>query len=397
MDAWQQALDEYVDSKADQLIQIRRHLHANPEPSGEELRTSIYVAGRLADKDIQGDIAGSGRGVVAEPRGQSEEPRIALRADIDALRVDDLKDVEYRSRREGIAHACGHDAHTAMLLGACFALQACRDRLPWPVHWRAIFQPAEETSVGARELVNEGAVDNVSTIIGLHVDPQRRLGRIGFRSGTLTAFCTELHVTVKGSGGHAARPHDTVDPIAAAVQFANAVYQFIPRAIDSRDPAVVTFGSIHGGASQNVIPHEVKLAGTARTHSRASRATVERRVSEIASGIAQSSGATIEVAFKPGPDAVINDPRVTGVCKETVRDVLGEEAVEIIDAPSMGGEDFAEYLTYVPGCFFRLGIAPRDEVPFLHSGHFDVDDRALVIGAKVLARCAVALAKRDAA
>jgi amidohydrolase len=244
-------------------------------------------------------------------------------------------------------------------------------------------------------MVEAGAVDGVGSIVALHVDPERRCGRVGFRVGTLTAFCCEVDVLVAGRGGHAARPHHSADPIAAACQFAGAVYQFVPRSVDSRDPTVVTFGSIHGGFTQNVIPEEVRLRGTMRTHSRAAIERVIQRIEEIAAGVAATSDTRIEVTFKRGPDAVINEPAVTRTCLEAAAELLGADAVEHIETPSMGGEDFAEYLARVPGCLFRLGVG-RDggEGHFLHSPRFDIDEAALAVGAKLLARCAVHLAAR---
>jgi amidohydrolase len=246
-------------------------------------------------------------------------------------------------------------------------------------------------------MIRAGALTDVDSIVALHVDPERRTGQIGYRQGTMTAFCVEVDVLLRGRGGHAARPHHGTDPILAACQFVSACYQFVPRAVDSRQAVVVTFGSIHGGASQNVIPEEVRLRGTARTHSHASTVKVEERIEEIAEGIAEASGTEIEVSFKRGPDAVVNDRRVTEVCLQAASELLGPAALEPIAEPSMGGEDFAEYLSLVPGCLLRLGVsADPARAHFLHSARFDIDERALAVGAKLLARTAVLLARRPA-
>jgi amidohydrolase len=242
-------------------------------------------------------------------------------------------------------------------------------------------------------MIAAGAVENVAAAVALHVDPERAVGRTGFRIGTLTAYCDEIDVTLRGTGGHAARPHHAVDPIAAAAQFVSAVYQFVPRSLDSRDPAVVTFGLIHGGSTQNVIPEQVRLRGTARTLSAHAVSTVERRIEEIARGIATATGATVEVGFKRGPDAVVNDAGVTRVCTDAAAEVVGSDGIETIAVPSMGGEDFADYLAHVPGCLFRLGVAADGSVAHpLHSPRFDVDERALLIGARIMARAVVLLA-----
>lgn len=390
------SIDERIEALRPRLAALRRHLHAHPEPSGEEIETTRHLAAVLRDAGLSVTIAPAGAGLVAEPADQDAGPRIAFRADIDALRVDDEKDVEYRSQRPGVAHACGHDAHATIGVGVALALHGSGKQLPWPVRWRLILQPAEETSTGAKQMVAAGAVDDVDAIVGLHLDPERRFGRAGFGRGTLTAYCNEVDVVIRGVGGHAARPHHAADPISAAVQLISSAYHGLPRSVDSRDPAVLTFGSIHGGAARNVIPEEVHIAGTARTHSIGARETLERRLREIGAGVAALTGTSIELSFRHGPDAIVNDPVVTDICERAVADLLGGDAIERISVPSLGGEDFSEYLARVPGCFFRLGSwIGETPTPLLHSGRFDVADDVLVLGAKLMARCVVALARDD--
>jgi amidohydrolase len=389
---WREHIDQAVDSMAERLVATRRHLHAHPEPSGEEFETTSYLAELTRDAGFRTSIPATGRGLVAERPADDGLTRVALRADIDALRLHDEKDVPYRSRASGVTHACGHDGHVTCVLGAVSTLDAVRDHLPWAVPWRAIFQPAEESSEGGREMVEAGAVENVRSIVALHVDPERNTGHIGFRVGTLTAFCCEIDVVVRGRGGHAARPHHSLDPIASACHFASAVYQFVPRSIDSRDPTVVTFGSIHGGFTQNVIPEEVRMRGTLRSHSRSAIVRVEERLVEIARGVAAATGTRIDVSFKRGPDAVVNDPTVTETCRRAAHELLGAAALDVIETPSMGGEDFSEYLARVPGCLLRLGVGrPDAHNHYLHSPRFDLDEAALLVGAKLLARSAVHL------
>jgi amidohydrolase len=389
-------LDEHVDASRSKLSALRRHLHAHPEPSGSEIETTRYLAEVLRDAGLTVIVAPSGTGLVAEPAEQDTSPRIAFRADLDALRVADEKDVPYRSQTPGVAHACGHDAHATIAVGAALALDACASPLASPVRWRLILQPAEETSTGAKEMVAAGAVENVDAIVGLHLDPERRFGRAGFGRGTLTAYCNEVDVVIRGVGGHAARPHHAADPISAAVQLVSSAYHGLPRSVDSRDPAVLTFGSIHGGAARNAIPEEVRIAGTARTHSIGARETLERRLREIGAGVAALTGTNIALEFRHGPDAIVNDPVVTEICERAVAELIGTDAIERITIPSLGGEDFSEYLAKVPGCFFRLGSWVGDEAaPLLHSGHFDVSDDVLVLGAKLMARCVVALGRED--
>jgi amidohydrolase len=274
-------------------------------------------------------------------------------------------------------------------------IDSIADRLraiPWSVPWRTIFQPAEETTQGAQEMIEAGAMQGVKYIVALHVDPERAVGRIGLRRGYLTAACEELHATIQGEGGHAARPHHTIDSIAVATHFVSAIYQFIPRSVDSRDPVVVSFGMIQGGANANVIPERVQLKGTLRTLGRATGSRVKERILAVAHGISEASRARVDVLFRPGADSVVNDGHVTGVCEEAASTVVGREEVMTIPLPSMGSEDFSAYLAHAPGCMMRLGAGgdPGSQY-FLHSPRFDIDERALTLGAKILARSAILL------
>ena len=279
-----------------------------------------------------------------------------------------------------------------MALGAAMALREARDSLPGPIAWRAIFQPAEEVSEGAIEMIEAGAVEDVRSIVALHVDPELSVGRIGQRSGVLTAACQEVRITVRGVGGHAARPHLAVDPIAVAAQLVTVLYQALPRSVDARDPSVVTFGSIRGGTGPNIIPDEVELLGTIRTLSDRAAAQVEERISQVARGLATASRCTIDVSFLRGTASVYNDPAVTAVCVQAAGQVVGSANVEEIRLPSMGGEDFSGYLKHVPGCLLRLGVASLDRPRHpLHSPHFDIDEDALTIGARLLAHSVVLL------
>lgn len=388
---WRAVLDRAVDQIEDQIRAVRRHLHANPEPSGEEYETTAFLAKSLQESGIECSVVESRRGIIAGQLCQNE-PCVAMRADTDALRIQEERDVPYRSTRDGLMHACGHDAHSAMVFGAALALHLSRENLPWEVNWRAIFQPAEESAVGAEEMTKYGAVQSVQAIIALHVDPELPVGRIATRIGPLTAFCESINVNIRGKGGHAARPHHTVDSIATAIQLVNSIYQFIPRSIDSREPVVVSFGVIEGGENPNVIPEKVLLRGTIRTVSRVASARVKERIRGIARGLSDASGATIDVEFQRGPDAVINDEWVTGICVLAATELLGKEAVETIRLPSMGGEDFSAYLAHTPGSMLRLGVGGTNS-PFLHSSQFDIDETALPIGAKLLARSLVLLSR----
>jgi amidohydrolase len=390
MTDWREAVDSWIDARADELRSIRRHLHSHPEPSREEYQTIRFLASRLAEEGVPHALIPSRRGILAGALETDGRPLVAFRADVDALRIADAKEVEYRSLNEGIMHACGHDAHATMALGAALALWRCRENLPAAAAWRALFQPAEEVGEGALEMVAAGAMEGVRAILALHVDPERPTGRVGCRVGPLTAFCHELHVTIQGAGGHAARPHQVCDPIIAASQFVSTVYQLVPRSIDARDPAVVTFGSIQGGASANVVPEQVVLMGTIRTLSRASSQRIAERVQQIAEGIAAATETTFVVDLVNSTDGVVNDPGVTESCLRAAGEVVGPENLDEIPLPSMGGEDFSGYLTQAPGCLLRLGVAEEGKPQhLLHSPYFDLDERALTLGAKILAHGAI--------
>ncbi|AGA29744.1 M20 metallopeptidase family protein [Singulisphaera acidiphila] len=390
---WREAIDDHIDAIAGSLLGIRRHLHAHPEPSREEFETTRYLGDQLRTAGLPSKILLEGRGIIAGSSLSAEGQAVAIRADMDALRIQDRKEVAYRSERAGLMHACGHDAHSTMVLGASFALHHCEKVLPWPVPWRAIFQPAEEVGEGALEMVSAGAIEGVRSIVALHVAPDLQVGRVALRRGVMTAFCQEFDVTVRGVGGHAARPHLTHDSIAASAQLVSAVYQLMPRSIDSRDPVVVSFGAIAGGTNSNVIPDRVHLRGTIRTLGRASAAKVRERLAQIARGVAEATLCFLDLSFGIETDAVVNDAHIADLCSQAAEEVVGIDQVEDIPLPSMGAEDFSGYLTRIPGCLLRLGVANGDRWPPLHSPDFDIDERALVLGAKLLARSAVLLAR----
>lgn len=393
---WGQAIDQTVDQLWETMRNVRRHLHQRPEPSGHEEPTVRFLAEQLSIHSVDNRIVAEGRGLIVDAMPDSDLPRVVMRGDTDALRIQDEKIVEYRSQHPNQMHACGHDAHSSMVLGATLALKQIQHLLPWPTPWRAIFQPAEETAEGALEMVKVGAVDNTKAIVALHVDPEKACGDVAMREGPMTACCQFLEIHVTGKGGHAARPHHSVDPIIAAVQLVNQVYQLVPRTNNAHDPAVVTFGVIQGGNNPNVIPETVILKGTTRSMSRESAERMGKALEQIADGVMTSTGAAIEVRRHINPDAVINHPDVTRLVWQSATEAAGALHVHHIPEPSMGGEDFANYLRHVPGCLFRLGVA-REGHPkhFLHSPYFDIDERALALGAKILARSLVLLANPE--
>jgi amidohydrolase len=271
-------------------------------------------------------------------------------------------------------------------------LQVAREQalLPPSLNVRGIFQPAEETGQGALEMMSAGALEGVAAIFSVHLDPSRPVGRVGVRYGALTAACDSIEINISGRGGHAARPHLALDPIQTAAQLINTLYQSVPRSVDSQDPVVVTIGQITAGDSANVIPDHALLRGTLRTLGGAVRVHVKNHIQQLAGGLAEASGTRIDVQFGAGTPPVQNNSELTGLLYKAGSDVLGPDQIDIIDRTSMGGEDFAFYLEQVPGAMFRLGCASAvaGGAP-LHSPYFDIDETALAIGAKVLARAAV--------
>ena len=392
MHDWRKQLWDLVDRRSDELIALRRHLHQHPEPSGEEYETSRHLYEQLTTHGIQAQLPHHGRGVVANSADQSSPRRVAIRGDIDALLLGDQKQAEYHSLVEGVMHACGHDAHAACVYGAALALDdlARAGGLPCPVTWRAIFQPSEETATGASEMIVGGALADVDSIFSLHVDPTRPAGVIGVRPSTFTAHCDAMRIEIEGVASHAARPHESKDTVAAAAQFISALYQFVPRGIDSQDSCVVAVTQIHAGSNSNVIPHRVEMAGTIRSLGRDIRNHAVGHVAHLAEAVGNMTGTQIHVEFGVHIPGVENDPELTDLLANVAGSMLGTDRVQWMGRPSMGGEDFAFYLEHAPGAMFRLGSS-RDTTPAsgLHTPLFDIDERCLAIGAKILATAVV--------
>jgi amidohydrolase len=389
---WQSALDACVRDLFDQLVQIRRHLHAHPELSGQERQTTVYLLGVLRQLGIQANAAPGGCGILVDSPGAEPAPRVALRADMDALPIHETRDSPYRSQTPGVMHACGHDGHTATVIGAILALERLRhgDQLPCPVAWRAIFQPAEETLTGACQMIDAGALDGVDAILSLHMDPSRNVGTMGVRDGVFTANCDTLEITIAGRGGHGARPHQTIDPIAAAAQLVTLLYTQLPRRVDSQDAVVLSFGQIASGEAANVIPSQAILRGTLRTLDAQVRQQAKAEIERIARAVADATGARLELGWSTGIAAVINDSGTNDYLRRAGSEVVGLENVQQIARPSMGSEDFASYLQHVPGAMFRLGCASAAVGNSgLHTPTFDIDEQSLAIGARILARAAI--------
>ncbi len=377
--------DRFLNSYAPTIVGFRRHLHRHPELSGRETVTTAWVGEQLEAAGIPYQLGPGNRGIITDilPGTSGKIPVVALRADMDALPIHEENKADYASANPGVMHACGHDAHTAMLLGAMTALQNARPA----VAWRGIFQPSEEVGHGARDMMDHGALKGVDAIIALHVDPNIYCGQIVVAPGPQTAFCQDFEITIRGKGGHAARPHQTIDPVAVAAQLVTLIYQALPRQTDARDPLVVTIGQMQAGHASNVIPDTATLRGTVRTFSAEVSAKARETILRLCKGTALAFGATIDGTFDAMLPGVINDTQVTAHCLRAAVGLVSGKHVTTESRPSMGAEDFADYLTQVPGCMMRLGVRrKRRKTTPLHTPTFDIDEDALVIGARLLAR-----------
>ena len=361
---------------------------------------SALLAQRLEALGFEVRVRPQGLGLLAEiaPRGfdVSTHPTVAIRADMDALPIQEQNEVPYSSAHPGVMHACGHDVHMTCAMGAAIALSAIRDQLPGRV--RIVYQHAEESAPsGAPDMVAFGALDDACGIVALHCDPERPTGTIGIREGALTAAFDRFIFTLKGESGHGARPHDCVDPIFAGTQLASALYTFTSRNFDAREAMVLSLGTFHAGEVPNAIPDEAILSGTVRTISPERRQHVEPMLRRCAQSVCTLAGTTYELDLYQGAPAIINHPVVVDILKDVAAQVLGREHVQDIALPSMGSEDFSQYTQRIPGAMFRLGTAIEGRpVHKLHSSQFNVDERAIELGATILAQAALRMLEAKA-
>jgi len=371
------------------IVETRHHLHRNPELSEHEEQTAALVAARLREMGLQPRTGVGGHGVVADLVGGRPGKTIALRADMDALPIQEETGLPYASANAGVMHACGHDGHTAMLLAVAEIL---RDEVAQEAGCvRLLFQPAEETVGGAPRMIRDGALEGVDCVVALHGWRHLPLARIGVRSGPSMAGADVFDVTVHGRGAHAAYPHLSADPIVTAARIVLALQTVVSRETDPVEPAVLTVARIEAGTAYNIIPAEARLAGTVRTLSADVRDKMEESVRRIVAGECAASGTTGEVVYHRGSPPVVNDPRVVRMIKEAATEAFGPESVTDLVPPSMGAEDFAYMLGCAPGAMFRLGIG--DGAPG-HSSGFDFDDGALTTGVETLCRTALLFLRR---
>ena len=397
------------------LRETRRYLHMNPELSLQENNTSRLVSGHLKELGIEHrtGVGGDGRslfmdvealkasgvtpgpttggtGILGTIHGKGPGKTLLIRADMDALPIDEQNDVPYKSTKSGVMHACGHDAHTTILMGVAELLNARKDDFNGTV--KLMFQPAEEGPGGAVAMIHDKILEDpkVDAALALHVSPMWRAGQIGVSAGYSSAASDRVTIRVKGVGGHAARPHMSVDSTLVAAQILTLLQTIVAREIDPFEQAVITFGTSHAGTAPNVIPDSAVLQGTVRTYSPGVRDHIEKRVKEIGAGIGMAMRANVEVIYIRGYPALRNDEQMASVVREAAEAVLGPENV-FERKPGMGGEDMAFVAERVPTCMFNLGIA-NPELGFTFAPHhprFDIDEDALAAGVKVMTAAAL--------
>ena len=374
-------------------IAIRRHLHAHPELSYQEFETSKYVQAKLTAIGIPFTVIAT-TGVLGIIEGKNPSKRvIALRADMDALPIIEENKIDYKSNMDGVMHACGHDVHTTILLGAAKILWTLKDEFEGTI--KLLFQPGEEKNPGgATYMIRDGALENPKPhgIVGLHVHPGLNEGKLSFRKGRVMASADELYISIKGPGGHAATPHQTVDTILVAAQLIQSLQTIISRNRNPQNPSVLSICSIHGGNTTNVIPSEVKLMGTFRAMDEVWRFKAHELMLEQAKGIALATGAEIDFKVDVGYPTVDNEPMITEAAWRLADQYMGKDNVEETEK-RMGAEDFGYYSQVIPGCFFRLGV--RNEsmgiVHNVHTPHFNIDEAAIQQGVGMMAWLGVQL------
>jgi len=382
------ALLPQIDQLIPDLVAWRRDFHRHPELAFEERRTSGVIRAFLEWLGLDVQACG-GTGLRAVMTGGRPGRTVALRADMDALPVTEENAVEYRSQAPGTMHACGHDGHMAILMGAARVLAARRESLPGRVVF--LFQPSEENPPGgARAMIAEGALEGVDAVFGLHLWQPLPTGVVGLRAGAMMAQADTVRVAIAGKGGHASQPHLAVDPIVVAAHLVLAAQSIASRFVDPLQPVVVSFTTIHGGRIHNIIPDAVELTGTVRTLDPAVQRAVQDRLREVCEQTCRLFGATAEFEYVEGYAPVVNDADVVERVGGVARAAFGADRVRTI-APVMGGEDFAYYLQRVPGAFVMLGIGDGHPHPH-HNARFDIDERALPIGVRLMVEVAEALA-----
>ncbi len=376
---------------SNELISLRRDIHSHPEMGLEEIRTSQIAMENLEKLGIEVQNGIGQTGVVGILRGKFQGKTIILRADMDCLKIEEKNDISYKSQNNGFMHACGHDVHTAWLVGAAKILCDFKEVLHGNIKF--VFQPAEEALGGAKLVIEEGVLENpkVDAVIGAHVWPYLQSGRIGIKQGPIMAATDNFKLTIFGKGGHGAHPHKCIDPIVSATEIFMAFQTIVSRNIDPLEPAVITVGKFNSGSAHNIIPDNAYMEGTVRTLSLQTRRKIPELMEKVISGITSANGTKYKLEFVPYHPPVINEKELTSKVEKSIEDILGKDCIEKIEVPSMAGEDFSYFQEKVPGTFFWIGIGDEEkgtDMP-LHASNFMVDEEMISIGAAVLAKSAL--------
>jgi len=383
----QSTIKELAKKYAPEFIEIRHHLHANPELSYQEFETSRFVQSKLKELGIPYEIKAT-TGVVGLIKGKNPEKKIiALRADMDALPIKEENDIPYKSKNEGVMHACGHDVHTTCLLGAAKILNELKNE--WEGTVKLIFQPGEEKNPGGASLmIKDGVLDNPKPqgILALHVHAALEIGKLSFRSGQVMASADEIYITVKGKGGHAASPHLTVDPIVISSHLIIGLQQLISRINNPFNPSVLSITSVNGGNTTNVIPGEVKLMGTFRAMDEAWRFKAHELIRKLSTELVHSMGGQVDLHIDVGYPSVINNEILNSIARNKAEEYIGAENISETEL-RMGAEDFGYYAQQIPACFYRLGTMNTSKgiVSGVHTPTFNIDESAIETGMGMMA------------
>lgn len=385
-----QKLFSTIDEINERIITIRQDLHAHPELSGQEEHTKYLVKGILEASGYKIKESDRHFGLVADLVVDENAKTVAIRADMDALPIQEQTGKPYASREKGIMHACGHDSHTAIALGTAITMAVHKEDLPGNV--RFIFQPSEESKEGgSTEMIEEGALEGVDGIFGLHAYPYLNSGQIGYKYGVMMASADVFTIEIFGKSAHGARPHEGVDAILVTSMIVNSLNHIVSRMIDPLHPAVISLGTIEGGRASNIICDHVLLKGTVRTINEKIRNNIPKMMEASIEGISKSMGATYKFDYEFGQPELINHDKMVDIIVEEAEKIIGKEkCIDLID-PVMGGEDFSEYLKIISGAFFRLGTCDEEKKTCVsqHNSRFDVDDDALQVGMKIMGASAL--------
>jgi amidohydrolase len=383
----QQKIKELSKKYSGEFIEVRRHLHANPELSYQEFETSKFIQSKLSSFRIPFEVKAT-TGILGIIKGKNPDSRvIALRADMDALPIQEENELDYKSKNAGVMHACGHDVHTTILLGAAKILNELKN--DWEGTIKLLFQPGEERNPGgASYMIKDGVLENPRPqgIFGLHVHPGLDLGKLSFRKGRVMASADEIYITIRSKGGHAAAPHLTADTLLIASHLIVSLQQIISRNNNPTSPSVLSICSVQGGHTTNVIPSEVKLMGTFRAMDETWRYKAHELIRKLATGLVESMGAEIDLHIDVGYPTVDNDPALTEKAWRLADDFMGKENVSETEM-RMGAEDFGYYTQVIPGCFYRLGVRNTEQgiIHNVHTPKFNIDERAIETGMGMMA------------